>query len=234
MATALLIDDNEDIHRFVRYYLERAGHALLSASSGASGRALALAGRADVILLDVVLPDADGFVLCRELRGHSRTGLTPIILLTVKDSTANKIKGFEAGCDEYVAKPFHPGELLARIESVLRARAARLTEAERQQERARADAARQTFGALSHHIGNAIQVIMSAADGYRPETEEGQAFREAALAQAWRIKRVLESLGEMVTQMKLKVTQYPGTREGILDIAEETLSRAAQAAAAAV
>lgn len=82
------------------------------------------------------------------------------------------------------------------------------------------DTARQTFGALSHHIGNAVQVIMSAAEGYRPETEEGQAFREATLGQAQRITMVLDSLGHMVSQMKLKVTDYPGNGEGILDIEE--------------
>lgn len=234
MATVLLIDDNEDIHRFVRHYLERGGHTMLNATNGSSGRALALSGKADVILLDVVLPDADGFTLCRELRGGAQTCLTPIILLTVKDSIAEKIKGFEAGCDQYLTKPFHPRELLARIESALRSRAMRLTHAEHQQELARAKAARQTFGALSHHIGNAIQVVLSAADSYRPETEEGQAFREVALAQAWRINMVLDSLGHMVSEMKLKVVEYPGAREGILDIGEETTSEVPEAAAKAL
>ena len=234
MARILLIDDNEDIHRFVRYYVERAGHSLLSAHDADSGRTMTLEEKPDVVLLDRIMPGADGLELCRELKSTPGTCRVPVILVTVRGSVEDKIAGFEAGCDEYVTKPFDPRELLARITVVLRARDTWLEHWEEQQGRARAEAARQTFGALSHHIRNAIQVLLSAADNFDPPSEEGQAFREVTIGQAQRVARVIESLGQMVSQMKLKVVNYPGTRDGILDINTEIETRTPHRTAAAV
>jgi multidrug efflux pump subunit AcrA (membrane-fusion protein) len=117
-----------------------------------------------------------------------------------------------------LTKPFHPGELLARIDGVLRLR-------KLQRELARLETVRQTLGALSHHIRNAIQVILTAAEGYTPKEERARTFQETALRQARRIDVVLASLADVVSQGKLRIAEYPGVKEGILDIEEEMASR---------
>ena len=218
MATILLVDDNKDIHSFVRHHLAQAGHRLITATDSTTGRGLALGRRPEVILLDWMLPGRDGVALCQELKQDKRTCFVPIILLTVRASVADKIKGFEAGADEYLTKPFHPGELLARIAAALRLRTL-------QSELAKVETARQTLGTLSHHIRTAIQIIFSAAENFEPQDEEARAFQERMFHQARGINLVLDSLAEVISNGKLQVTTYPGIKEGILDIRQELALR---------
>ena len=219
MAKVLLIDDNSDILRFVRLHVEKAGHEFTGAADGASGRARAFDDRPDVILLDWMLRGADGVELCREFKRDERTCLVPVILLTVRSSPNDKIAAFEAGADEYLTKPFHPGELLARINGVLRLRTL-------QRELKNVETARQTLGALSHHILNAVQVIMTAAEDAQPKDEQGWELRQTVLAQARRINDVLTSLGRVLARGELPIAQYPGVVEGIVDIRDELRSGA--------
>lgn len=218
MAKVLLVDDNSDIQRFVRLHVEQAGHEFIGVTSAEEARTCALDCSPDVILLDWMLRGDDGVELCREFKRDERTSLVPIILLTVRNSAKDKIVAFEAGVDEYLTKPFHPGELLARINGVLRLRAL-------QRELKNVETARQTLGALSHHILNAVQTIMTAAENAQPDDERGWGFRQTVLAQARRIDDVLDSLRRVLARGELPVTEYPGVKEGIVDIREELTSR---------
>jgi DNA-binding response OmpR family regulator len=218
MAKVLLIDDNSDIHRFVRLQVGHAGHEFMGAVDGASARARAFGDRPDVILLDWMLRGDDGVELCREFKRDERTCLVPIILLTVRSSAKDKIVAFEAGADEYLTKPFHPGELLARINGVLRLRTL-------QRELKNVETARQTLGALSHHILNAVQIIMTAVEDALPDDNRGWGFRHTILAQARRINDVLDSLGRVLARGEVPITEYPGVKEGIVDIRDELTAR---------
>ena len=113
----LVVDDDPGIRGLLREYLERHGYRVTVANDGPQMRRALEAARPDLVVLDVMLPGEDGLALCRDLR--ARSGL-PIIMLTARADEVDRIVGLEMGADDYLAKPFNPRELLARIKSVLR------------------------------------------------------------------------------------------------------------------
>ncbi|MCC8234590.1 response regulator [Pinisolibacter aquiterrae] len=113
----LLVDDDGEIRRLVSKLLREDGHRVTSVGSAVEMREAIARCTPDLVLLDVMLPGTDGLTLCRELRASSSL---PIIMLTAKGDDVDRIVGLEMGADDYLAKPFHPRELLARIRAVLR------------------------------------------------------------------------------------------------------------------
>jgi two-component system alkaline phosphatase synthesis response regulator PhoP len=114
----LLIEDEAGLVLTLTDLLATKGYQVSSATDGQDGLDLALGGEFDLIVLDVMLPRKDGFEICRTLR---RRGIqTPIIMLTARGQVADKVSGLKLGADDYLAKPFEPAELLARIEALLR------------------------------------------------------------------------------------------------------------------
>jgi two-component system, OmpR family, phosphate regulon response regulator OmpR len=122
MQRVLMIEDDLRLGAMVADYLAAAGFAVTQASDGATGlAALAAPGAGfDLVLLDLMLPDGDGLDLCRRIRTGSDV---PIVMLTARGDTADRIVGLEFGADDYLPKPFEPRELLARMRAVLRRRA---------------------------------------------------------------------------------------------------------------
>lgn len=118
MTTLLLIEDNETLALGLRSNLEYEGYRVLVAHSAAAGRELATAHRPDLVILDLMLPDTDGYHLLRALRDAG--DLTPVLILTALGEEADKVRGFRFGADDYVTKPFGLMELLARIDALLR------------------------------------------------------------------------------------------------------------------
>lgn len=115
----LIIEDQEEILQNIADYLEANGHIADCAHDGLGGLHLALTRRFDLIILDVMLPGMDGLTLLRNLREEARDD-TPVILLTARDSVADKLSGFRAGADDYLVKPFALSELHARVLAVTR------------------------------------------------------------------------------------------------------------------
>ena len=113
----LLVEDDRRLADLTREYLEGHGLAVVHAADGRRGLDEALSGRYDVVLLDLMLPGKDGLEVCRELRARSDV---PIIVLTARGEEADRVLGLELGADDYLAKPFSPRELLARIRAVVR------------------------------------------------------------------------------------------------------------------
>jgi DNA-binding response OmpR family regulator len=116
-GTVLLIEDEQSIGSLVRAYLERDGFQALWVRSGEQGLAELDRHPVRLIVLDVGLPGMDGFEVCRRIRARSSL---PIIMLTARDEEADRVAGLEVGADDYVAKPFSPRELMARVKAVLR------------------------------------------------------------------------------------------------------------------
>ena len=116
-ATVLIIEDDARIANWLKVYFERAGYAAQVASNGESGLALARTLTPDLIVLDLMLPGLDGIQVCRILRRESDV---PIIMLTAREAHADRVIGLESGADDYIVKPFDPGEVIARAEAVLR------------------------------------------------------------------------------------------------------------------
>ena len=118
MATSVLVvEDDRNIGELLQLYLEKEGYAVTIATDGGQGLQKFRAIHPDLVLLDVMMPVMDGWAVCRAIRAESQT---PIIMLTAKSETEDKITGPRTGADDYITKPFEMRELLARIEAVLR------------------------------------------------------------------------------------------------------------------
>ena len=116
-ARVLMIDDDDRLAGMVSDYLGGAGFRVTVAGTGAKGEALLKRESFDAVILDLMLPDADGLDLCRRLRGESDV---PILMLTARGEPMDRVVGLELGADDYLAKPFEPRELQARLRAILR------------------------------------------------------------------------------------------------------------------
>ncbi|MBP3647889.1 MAG: response regulator transcription factor [Clostridia bacterium] len=117
MKPILVVDDNEQILEILTKYITTEGWPYLTAKSGEEALALFEAADPTVILLDIMLPGIDGLEVCRRIRKVSKV---PIIMITARDEDADRILGLDIGADDYVVKPFSPGEVMARVRAVLR------------------------------------------------------------------------------------------------------------------
>jgi len=120
MQKILIVEDERDIADLIGFNLERAGYAVIKAHDGISGTDIALLQRPDLIVLDLMLPGRDGYGVFKELRRDARTVDIPIIMLTARAQTEDRIQGLQAGADDYLTKPFSPKELLLRIAAILK------------------------------------------------------------------------------------------------------------------
>jgi DNA-binding response OmpR family regulator len=119
-SLVFVVEDEEDIARLISHNLRAAGFDVQSFVSGRSVVSEALREMPSLFLLDIMLPGADGFDLCRQIRQTPVLSSTPVIFLSAKTAEADRVKGLELGGDDYIAKPFSPRELVARVRSVLR------------------------------------------------------------------------------------------------------------------
>lgn len=120
MHRILIVEDERDIADLIAFNLQRAGYEAIKAYDGIEGTEVALRERPDLILLDLMLPGRDGYSVFRELRRDPRTANTPVIMLTARAQTEDRIQGLEAGADDYLTKPFSPKELMLRVQAVLK------------------------------------------------------------------------------------------------------------------
>ena len=116
----LVVDDDPEIVRLVRAYLEQAGYQTLTAFDGAQALHNIRRERPDLVVLDLMLPDQDGWEITRQVRADKNLSHLPIIMLTARIDDTDKIVGLELGADDYITKPFNPREVVARVRSVLR------------------------------------------------------------------------------------------------------------------
>ena len=117
----LVVEDEHDIAGLIKHTIERGGHAIVEvAASGDQALKSATDAPPDLIVLDLNLPVLGGLEVCRLLRSRPNTSRTPIIMLTARASEGDRVRGLDAGADDYITKPFSPRELAARVRAVLR------------------------------------------------------------------------------------------------------------------
>ena len=116
-VSVLVVEDDRNIAELLQMYLEKEGYAVTVAADGGQGLSAFRASKPDLVLLDVMMPVMDGWAVCRAIRAESTT---PVIMLTAKGETDDKVAGLKQGADDYITKPFEMKEVLARIEAVLR------------------------------------------------------------------------------------------------------------------
>ena len=117
MYSILVVDDEVRIRTIIKKYAEFEGHTVAEAGDGMEAVNMCRNGKYDIIIMDIMMPELDGFSACREIRKNSQT---PIIMLSARGEEYDKINGFELGIDDYVVKPFSPKELMLRIEAVMK------------------------------------------------------------------------------------------------------------------
>jgi len=116
----LVVEDETDISELIRYNLEKAGYAVTTARSGEHALEAARAAPPDLVLLDLMLPGIDGLTVCRQLKAQPATREVPVIMVTARGEERDVVRGLSLGADDYVAKPFSPAVLVARVEAALR------------------------------------------------------------------------------------------------------------------
>ncbi|HZY40517.1 MAG TPA: response regulator transcription factor [Anaerolineae bacterium] len=116
----LVVDDDKEIVRILRAYLAQAGYTVLTAYDGETALHVIRSDRPDLIVLDLMLPDRDGWDITRIVRTDEALAATPIIMLTARVESADRIRGLDIGADDYIPKPFDPHEVVARVRAVLR------------------------------------------------------------------------------------------------------------------
>lgn len=117
MYHILVVDDEVRIRSIIRKYAEFEGHTVTEAGDGMQAVILAKSGSFDIVIMDIMMPELDGFSTCREIR---KTSQIPIIMLSARGEEYDRINGFEVGIDDYVVKPFSPKELMLRVEAVMK------------------------------------------------------------------------------------------------------------------
>lgn len=120
MHSVLVVEDNPDLMETLSFTLARGGFSITKAVTGKEALTLVDNGSFDLVILDVCLPDASGFMICHSLRERSRTKEIPIIFLSARAEEIDKVMGFEVGADDYITKPFSVKELILRMNAVLR------------------------------------------------------------------------------------------------------------------
>jgi len=121
--TLLVVEDERDILNLLCYTLENAGYRVLRAETGSEGLNRARTALPDLVLLDLMLPDLDGFEVCRKLKQDSKTEGIPVVMLTARSDDGDVVTGLEVGADDYITKPFSPKVLEARIRRLLKRKA---------------------------------------------------------------------------------------------------------------
>jgi two-component system alkaline phosphatase synthesis response regulator PhoP len=119
-ARILVAEDERDVAELIRYTLDREGFEVVVATNGAEALRQARDSRPDLVLLDLMLPQVNGWELCRRLKQDPATRALPVIMLTARSEEGDKVLGFELGADDYVTKPFSTRELVARVRAVVR------------------------------------------------------------------------------------------------------------------
>lgn len=117
MSRVMVVDDDPHIRELVSVFLQREGFEMIEAADGVEALSKLESTSADLVILDIMMPNMDGWELCRELRDLYDI---PLLMLTAKGETAQKIKGFELGTDDYLVKPFEPAELVVRVKALLK------------------------------------------------------------------------------------------------------------------
>ncbi|QAY66512.1 response regulator transcription factor [Paenibacillus protaetiae] len=117
MPQLLIVDDDPHIRKLVSHFMQREGYAVLEAADGLEALQTLEDSKVDLVILDIMMPRMDGYELCRELREHYDL---PMLMLTAKGESEQKVKGFELGTDDYLVKPFDPPELAARVKALLK------------------------------------------------------------------------------------------------------------------
>ena len=163
MAKILVVDDLPLNVEYLEEELQVLGYEVTTATGGEEALRLVTRTNPDLILLDLSMPVMDGLEVLKLLRADPKYQGLPVILLTARKEYDDRVKGLDAGADDYITKPFHLGEVVARIKALLRIQELQRRVLERERRLARLEGIGQTLVTLAHHINNATQAVFGMA-----------------------------------------------------------------------
>ncbi len=192
----LIADDVPDTVELLRKRFRHEGYDTVEAYDGEECVRLAREHLPDLLVLDIVMPKMDGFQVCKTLKSDEKTRYIPVLMLTARGDTESKVKGFDTGADDYLAKPFDFKELLARARSLI----ARKEERERLAEEKKSEALDKMMDQLAHEIRNPLVSIGGFAKRVQknlPRGDKNKVYLETIVRDAARLERMLEKLVEL-------------------------------------
>lgn len=228
MAKILIVDDLPLNIEYLEEQLHMLNHEVVTAQDGDEALAKVAQTDPDLILLDFSMPKKDGLEVLKILRADPNFEGLPIIMLTAKKEYEDRIAGLDAGADDYITKPFHMGEVAARIKAMLRLRDLRKQVVDREKHLSQVQGVGQTMVTLAHHINNATQAISGMAQLCKHDPSDIKQHHQMAkisYVQAQKISAVIHALQEMVEHMNIKTAEYAGSPDRMFDIEDKIQKR---------
>jgi DNA-binding response OmpR family regulator len=228
VASVLVVDDMPMHLDYLKEELTRIGHEVATADNGAEGLRRITRSRPDIVLLDMSMPVMDGLEVLRALRADPAYEGLPVILLTARKEFEDRVQGLDAGADDYITKPFHIGEVAARIKALLRIHELQRRVVEREKRVGHLEGVAQTMVTLAHHINNATQSVAGIAQlcSEAPGNDRlREQLVEISIRQCRKITAVLTSLQQAVERAHVPSASYAGQADRMLDIEEDLRRR---------
>lgn len=225
-ARILIVDDEPIALDLSETALIRHGFQTITARGGEEGLAKIEETLPDLILLDVTMPDLDGFQVFERIRNNPETELIPVIFLTARDDLGNKMKGLELGAVDYIAKPYDVNELVARVRSNLRLRSLERKVLEREKNDLRKEIVGQLLTTVAHYINNATAAIEGFAYVTPSDNpEKVDRMKKVIQRQTRVISATIHGIEVLLKELEMKTSNYSSLNLTMLDIEDSIKER---------
>ena len=228
MPRILVADDLPFNVEFLEGELKALGYEVVTAADGKEALRQVTRTDPDLMLLDLSMPEMGGLEVLSILRKDPLYRGLPVILLTARKEFDERVKGLDAGADDYITKPFHAGEVAARIRALLRIQDLQRQVLDREKRLSQIEGIGQTLVTLAHHINNATQAISGMAQlcqNAPDDLRQHHQMADIAFKQSAKISAVIQSLQQMVDRMDVRTADYAGDPDRMLDIEDELQQR---------
>ncbi len=222
----LVVDDEPLALEIAEMTLQRHGFRTATARGGQAGLDQVYSHTPDMILLDITMPDLDGFSVFQTLRDNPEYDKLPVIFVTARDDIDDKVRGLELGAVDYITKPYNPSELVARVRATLRMQRLEREAAGREQEEARRKIVETLLVTLAHYINNALAAIDGHVAVTDPEKEQSVAkLLDVVRKRTRTIAATLQCIEEIQEELDTHVTRYASGDVEILNLEERIQQR---------